>query len=133
MDETRLVLFAHGSTDPSWLLTFKDLYWDVSLDLGPDRVRLAFMEFADPTLAATAADAARDGVTRLQVLPLFLSSGGHVSRDIPGLVEAVRREYPEVGIEILPPVGEHPRFGLLVRDIAQSTVALTRGEKRPCR
>lgn len=122
MEESRLILFAHGSSDPEWLAPFQDLFWDLSIDLGPDRVRLAFMESADPTLAATVADAVRDGIGNIRILPLFLSAGGHVSRDIPVMVDAVRERFPGIEIEILPPVGTHPSFGRMVRDIARSAV-----------
>ena len=56
-------------------------------------------------------------------LPLFLSAGGHVSRDIPRLANAARREHPGLDIELLPPVGEYPRFRSMVRDIARSAIA----------
>ena len=114
----RLILFAHGSRDPRWRATFEKLTADLSSDLGPGSVRLAYMEFAAPTLLDVVEEAARDGVARLRLLPLFLSAGGHVLNDIPPQVEAARSRHPEIEITVLPPIGENPRFAALLREIA---------------
>ena len=79
---------------------------------------LLTMEFADPSLADIAQEALRDGIVELRVLPLFLSAGGHVAEDIPRQVAAVRSSLPEIKIELLQPVGEHPRVKELLREIA---------------
>jgi len=118
-DTIRLILFAHGSRDPRWRAPFERLAAELSGELGPERVRLAYMEFVGPTLADVAAEAARDGLTRLRLLPLFLSAGAHVARDIPDQVTAARRAHPELRIEVMEPIGEHPRFAALVREVAR--------------
>jgi sirohydrochlorin cobaltochelatase len=122
-DRTRLVLFAHGSRDPRWRAPFERLVGDLGAELGPDRFRLAYMEFVGPTLAEVAAEAAEDGTTRLRLLPLFLSAGAHVAQDIPDQVAAARRAHPFLHIEVLAPIGEHPRFIALVRDVARDAAA----------
>ena len=118
-DTLRLVLFAHGSRDPRWRAPFERLAAELAAELGLERVRLAYMEFVGPTLAEVAAEAARDGVARLRLLPLFLSAGAHVAQDIPEQVEAARRAHPGLRIEVMGPIGEHPGFVALVRDVAR--------------
>jgi sirohydrochlorin cobaltochelatase len=122
MSKSRLILFAHGSRDPVWMETFEKLALELAMDIGVESVALAYMEFTLPTLADAVRDAAEDGVRRVKILPLFLSAGGHVSRDIPRLANAARREHPDLEIELLPPVGEYPRFRAMVRDIARSAI-----------
>lgn len=47
---TRVVLFTHGSRDPNWCATFERLREEVAERIDVDRVELAYMEFAAPTL-----------------------------------------------------------------------------------
>lgn len=116
---TRLILLAHGSRDPRWRAPFERLEADLAAAIGVARVRLAYMEFAAPTLLDRAAEAERDGVTELRVLPLFLSAGAHVAHDIPAQVAEARGHHPGLRIEVLQPIGEHPRFASLLREIAR--------------
>jgi len=118
LPDSRLVIFAHGSADSRWRLPFEELTASLSERHGADKVRLAYMEFAHPSLADIAWEATRDGKFHLRVLPLFLSAGGHVAEDIPRQVAAVRMSFPQVKIELLQPIGEHPRVKELFREIA---------------
>lgn len=111
---TRLVLFAHGSRDPAWCRTVEDHLARCRDVHGDDRVRLAYMQFVSPAFEDVVAEAVRDGVERLEILPLFLSSGGHVDTDVPEIVGAASRRWPGIRIEIHEPVGEDPRFAELV-------------------
>jgi len=122
MPSERLVLFAHGSADPVWQETFHKLVGVLRRDLGEGSVALAFMERADPTLLEAVGEAAAEGVSRILVLPMFFSAGGHVSRDIPRYVDDARSRFPEAEIELLSPVGEHPAFGDLVARIARTAL-----------
>lgn len=122
-DDFRLILFVHGSRDPRWRRPFEELTARLQEDLGADRVRLAYMEFASPTLLDAARDAVDDGVSRLRLIPLFLAGGAHVDRDIPEQVQAVRARFPGMTVEVLPPVGEDPRFVALLRIIALESAA----------
>jgi sirohydrochlorin cobaltochelatase len=123
MNATRLMLFAHGSRDPLWLDTFRKLARELSAELGEDRVALAFMEFAKPTLFAALAEAHLDGARSIKLLPLFLSAGGHVSRDIPRLVHGARLRFPDMEIDLLSPIGEHPSFSALVGWVARTALS----------
>jgi sirohydrochlorin cobaltochelatase len=122
MNGDRLILFAHGSRDPVWLETFRKLARNLSAELGYDRIALAFMEFAEPTLYEAWAEALDDGAIRVKILPLFLSAGGHVSKDIPRLVDSAKVRLPDLDIELLPPIGEYRSFGSLVSWIARSAL-----------
>jgi sirohydrochlorin ferrochelatase len=74
------------------------------------------MAFVSPTMLEAAADAVRDGIEVFRVLPLFLSAGAHVAQDIPAQTAEVRSRYPKLIVEVLPPIGEDPRFAALLRD-----------------
>jgi sirohydrochlorin cobaltochelatase len=115
---TRLILFAHGSADPQWRAPFESLLDELARTRGESMVRLAYLEFAPPTLSDVAAEARRDGVGRLRILPLFMAGGAHLRRDLPDQVDRIRERYPELVVELLPPVGDDPRLRAMIRDIA---------------
>ena len=115
---TRLVLFAHGSADRRWRVPFEELTANLAEHLGADKVRLAYMEFAHPSLVDIAQEAAHDSVCLLRILPLFLAAGGHMAEDIPLQITAVQMTVPHVKIELLPPIGVHPRVKELFQEIA---------------
>lgn len=112
MKKERLVLYAHGSTDPRWRAPFERL----AASFG-DRARLAYLESCPPTLDDVADAAAAEGIGRLVVLPLFLAAGVQVRRDLEGRAAGIRARHPELEVELLPPVGEHPRLAQALREI----------------
>ncbi len=118
MTAVRLVLFAHGSPDPRWRAPFERLASEISADVGEERVGLAWMESARPTLEEAGDEAAASGIDLLRILPLFMASGIHVHRDIEARAETVRASHPGLAVEILPPVGEDPRLVAALREIA---------------
>ena len=118
MQDSRLVIFAHGSRDIRWRLPFEELTASLTELHGADRMRLAYMEFVRPSLADVVREAARDGKLHLRVLPFFLAAGAHVAEDIPRQIADAQRSFPQVKIELLQPIGEHPRVKELFREIA---------------
>jgi sirohydrochlorin cobaltochelatase len=121
-EKTRVILIAHGSRDPNWRRPFERLVEELTTDLGADAVTLCWMEFAQPDLQAAVADSLRRGFRRLTVLPMFLAGGAHLATDIPQQVDAARQASGGVEIEVLPPIGEHPRFTALLRELTRDAV-----------
>ncbi len=122
MNKSRLILFAHGSRDPRWRKPFEKLSSTVAAELGRECVRLAYLEMFRPTLLDIAAEAARDGFLHLRVLPLFLSAGAHVAEDLPTQVAEAQTMYPQLHIEVVPPVGEHPSVVSAIEAIAREAL-----------
>ncbi len=122
-----LILIAHGSRDPRWRESVEKLAESLQADLGPDEVRLAYMQFASPTLIDVASEAVRAGATKLRVLPLFLTGDGHLVRDIrplvDQLVDQLRKTHQSVEVTLLPPVGRHPLFEELLCKIAREEMS----------
>jgi sirohydrochlorin cobaltochelatase len=112
-----LILIAHGSREPRWLASVEELIATLQAAHGPDRVRLAYMQCASPTLAEAVSDTVNSGQTKIRVLPLFLTLGGHVARDIENQVNEIRQARPEVEVQLLAPVGKHPLFMELLDEI----------------
>jgi sirohydrochlorin cobaltochelatase len=118
-DKKRLVLIVHGSKDPSWMVTLKKMEGMLKKDLGENNVRLACIQFVSPTIEETVEEAVRDGMLNLSFFPLFMSAGGHVERDIPLKLQSLKQRWPELNIELLPHIGEHPKFIEVIREIVK--------------
>ena len=113
-----LILIAHGSHDPNWREPVERLVESLQADIGHGKISLAYMECTPPTLLEAAAEAVESGADKIRVLPLFLTSQGHVERNIRPLVDQVRSVYPSVDVQLMPPLGQHPTFSELLRKIA---------------
>jgi sirohydrochlorin cobaltochelatase len=101
-----LILFAHGARDPRWAAPFEAVAARVRAARPGAAVRLAYLEFMAPTLTEAGAELAAAGCRSVQVLPLFLGAGGHVRRDLPLLVDAMRAAHPAVSFTLHGAVGE---------------------------
>jgi sirohydrochlorin cobaltochelatase len=102
-----IVLFAHGARDPRWAEPFEAVAARVRAAVPGGRVALAFLELMTPTLAEVVARLAAEGATAVDIVPLFLGSGGHVRADLPALVAALRLAHPELALRLYPAIGEH--------------------------
>jgi sirohydrochlorin cobaltochelatase len=101
-----LLLLAHGARDPRWAAPFEDLAQRLR-SLAPDaQVRLSYLDFIAPDLSSAGAELARAGNERIDVMPLFLGSGGHVRNDVPRLLDALRQEHPQVQWHLHSAIGE---------------------------
>ncbi|GAX49999.1 sirohydrochlorin chelatase [Streptomyces olivochromogenes] len=103
-----LVLVAHGSRDPRALSTVRTLIERVR-ELRPHlSVHLGHIELNEPlladTLASLAAEDGAGGADGAVLVPLLLSRGYHVKRDIPAAAAAV----PGLRARIAAPLGPHP-------------------------
>ena len=106
--KTGLILFAHGSRDPRWAEPFESVRSALAEREPGLPVRLAYLEFMTPGLDEAADALVADGCTRIDVLPLFLGTGGHLRRDLPPMVQAVSQRHPSVQARLHPAAGEAP-------------------------
>ena len=67
---------------------------------------MAFLELMTPRLPELAAELITAGIDDVTVVPVFLGQGGHVMRDLPVIVDELKRSYPGVSFKIAGAVGE---------------------------
>jgi sirohydrochlorin cobaltochelatase len=101
-----LILFAHGARDPRWALPFEAVAAQVRAARPGVQVQLAFLEFMAPTLPEAGQALALAGCTQVQVLPMFLGTGGHVRKDLPLLMDTLRAAHPATSFTLHPAIGE---------------------------
>ena len=106
MNDSAIVLFAHGSREPGWARPFESLRDRVASELGRQAVELAYLEHTPPTLQQAIDNLYARGVRRIAVVPLFLAAGGHLKRDLPRMLEDIIRRHPGLVAQATPPLGE---------------------------
>ena len=102
-----LVLFAHGARDPRWAEPFEAVAERVRAAAPDLPVVLAYLELMAPTLDEAVDGAVDGGATTVDIVPLFLGTGGHLRHDLPPLVDALRSVHPDVTIRLHAAIGEH--------------------------
>ena len=99
-----LIFLAHGSPRPDWRGPLDTLVSCLGVPEGGGGI--AFMEHCQPSLDDVTEALVKTGKERILVFPLFLSSRGHVSREVAEQVEEARSKYPKVSFEVMPALGE---------------------------
>ena len=114
------LIVAHGSRNPESNRHFAELAARVGRDLGETLLGHAFLEFAEPGIAAGLDSLRAQGARQISLLPYFLSPGNHVTRDIPEIVAAYTADHPEVRLCIEPLFGSHtPAIAALLRTLLE--------------
>jgi sirohydrochlorin cobaltochelatase len=114
-----LVAIAHGSRSADWRNSLERQFELLQDRVDSNKLQLAYMDYAPPSLMDVVEAAVQHGTTRIRVFPLFLTIEGHVTKDIVPLIEEVRNTFPSVEIEMLPPLGQQPMFREMLRRLAK--------------
>lgn len=103
----QLLLVAHGSRRATANDEIQLLAQQVATKLPAPfvDVKVAFLEFASPTIDAMLDQCFQGGADRIVVLPYFLSSGNHVVVDVPQAINNTREKWPDKCITLLPHIG----------------------------
>ncbi len=124
---TGFIVFGHGSRVESANQAVRDVA-DRLATSGEHVVQAAFLELGEPDLAGAAALLLSRGVTRIVVIPYFLTLGTHLQRDLPRLVEQAAGQLGNVEIEVTSPLDGHP--ALLEALLDRASQALAHGKDR---
>ncbi len=117
-----LILFAHGARDRRWAEPFEAIAARVRQAAPDRRVELAFLEMMRPDLAEATRRVAAAGATRIDIVPLFLGTGGHLRKDLPPLVESLCAMHPALDIHLHEAIGEN---AAVIEAIAAAALATT--------
>jgi len=104
---TAYVVFAHGSSIESANDAVRAVAAEMARKGGLEIVAAAFLESGQPDLQA-ALESLADRVSRVVVVPYFLTLGLHLQRDLPRLIEKIKSAHPGLTIEVTPPLDQHP-------------------------
>lgn len=115
-NSTAVLLIAHGSRRSeanddllrlAEILRAKQVY---------SLVETAYLELAEPGIAAAAEKCIAEGAGRVKMLPYFLSAGAHVTEDLERHRRELAGRFPRVMFELCPPLGLHSLMVDIVMD-----------------
>ena len=118
---TALILFAHGARDPEWARPMQRVREAILAAQPAVRVELAFLEFMSPGLGESVDALAAEAYERVIILPMFIAQGGHLKRELPEMVAALRQKYSSLELVLMGAVGEQEP---VVQAMASAALAL---------
>ena len=118
---TGFIVFAHGSRVEAANQAVRDIAARMAAS-GEHIVEAAFLELGEPDLAGAAERLAARGVSRIVVIPYFLTLGTHLQRDLPRLVARAGATLRNVQIEATAPLDGHPALLDALLDRAQEAL-----------
>lgn len=101
-----IVLFGHGSRNPDWMKPFHAIRETIRVHSPNTPVVLGFLEAMRPTLDEAIDSLVEGGATEIDIVPIFLSTGDHVAKDLPQLAANAMDRHPGIAIAVAAPAGE---------------------------
>ncbi|MFA7270491.1 MAG: CbiX/SirB N-terminal domain-containing protein [Sterolibacterium sp.] len=103
-----ILLLGHGARNPDWAATFHRTR-DAILQRQPDiPVAMGFLELMSPSLEESIDALVAQGVRHIVIVPIFMSAGRHIKKDLPLLAAAAMNRHAGLSIALAEPVGEAP-------------------------
>jgi len=133
MSQSGLILFAHGARDPRWAEPFEAIAQRMRQQRPALALRLAYLEFMAPDLPGAAAQLCDAGCSSIEILPLFLGTGGHLRKDLPPMVQRLQQQYPSVRWTLHAAIGEQAAVMQAIADIALALLPPQAADEGPAR
>jgi precorrin-8X/cobalt-precorrin-8 methylmutase len=89
-----------------------------------DCVKVAYLQFAKPDIREALDACVQDGAKKVIIHPYFLSSGMHVTSDIPELIHEAQGRFPDVEFIYTEPLGIHNKMAEVVLERIRSASGL---------
>jgi sirohydrochlorin ferrochelatase len=116
-----LVIFAHGSSVASANAAVEAIA-EATAKAGGFVVRVGFLEPVHPSLDEAVDTLVASGVSRVLVVPYFLTLGLHLQRDLPVIVDRIKSRHPAVEIRVTPPLDGHAALTQILLDRASEAL-----------
>lgn len=95
---------------------------------GGNCVKVAYLQFAKPEIADAIKECVESGAKKIIIHPFFLTSGMHVTKDIPEIIGEAEALYPDREFIYTEPLGIHEKLLDVVMERINSADALKPGE-----
>src|SRR5271156_4513523 len=100
MPATGYIVFAHGSSVESANDAVRMVAAEMARRGGYGAVEAAFLGGGEPDLSGAVETLMGGGVSRVVVIPYFLTLGLHLQRDLPMLIGELRARHPGMEIDV---------------------------------
>ncbi|MBI5676313.1 MAG: CbiX/SirB N-terminal domain-containing protein [Nitrospirae bacterium] len=118
MSETELIIIAaHGSPlkeSGGIAGVASTLHAMIHPKCNKDCVRVGYLQFGKPSIEDAIRKAIKDGAAKIIIHPYFLSSGIHVTKSIPAIINEAKASYPDVKFIYTEPLGSDDALAEIV-------------------
>src|SRR4051794_11848162 len=119
---TGLAIFAHGSVVESANEAVRVFTGELARRGGFTLIEACFLELGQPDLPEAVRRLVERGATRIIVIPYFLTTGTHLTRDLPSIVRRLADIYKDVQFDVTGPMDGHPALVDVLLDRARGVM-----------
>lgn len=120
MEKESIVLLGHGSRRSEANNILKSIAKIIKPKFLRINIEYAFLELAEPNVRNVIDKLVADHYDSIYVVPYFLYSGNHVSRDIPEIIDEYKVKYPNIKLKLGDYLGIDERLAELVMERIES-------------
>ena len=123
-----VIIVGHGSSEEGADNTAEVaglLHAMLHKDCDKDCIRVAYLQFMEPDLKTVIGEAASGGAGKIIVHPFLLSSGYHVTKNIPETINRARQEFPDIEFVYTKPLGRHEKLAEIILERVKAETDLT--------
>jgi sirohydrochlorin ferrochelatase len=121
--KSAVIILGHGSRSEGADKSIQRIAAEVKKRGGYEIVEQAFLQHTPPTLMETIEACARQDAGRIVIVPFFMQSGAHVTKDVPALIEQARKKHPGIEILLTDFVGSHPLMAEIMMDLVGRSIS----------
>ena len=115
--KSAVIILGHGSRSAGADRSIQRIVAEVKKRGEYEIVEQAFLQHTPPALMETIEACAHRNAGRIVIVPFFMQSGAHVTKDVPAIIEQARKNHPGVEILMTDFVGSHPLMAGIVLDL----------------
>ncbi len=127
--KTAVIILGHGSKNRGADETVRRIAAEVKKLGGYEIVEYAFLQYVRPTPHDALENCALQKAERIVIVPFFMQSGAHVTKNIPELVGKARKRHPGVDIVVTDYAGAHPLMAKIVKDLVKEAKLATEAQR----
>lgn len=122
-NEIGIIILSHGSKLKKANVSLRVTVEAIKKKTGLNTIVPAYLQFYQPNLEKSVKGLITKGAQTVIIIPFFLFSGNHVTRDIPQIIGKERAKYPKVNFIYTRNLGEDTRITDIVSDMVEEVSA----------
>lgn len=117
-----VIILGHGSKVKKANATISKVIKEIRRKGAPKIIEPSYLQMYSPNFHASVKKAINKGCKKIVVVPFFLFTGNHVSRDIPREIEREAKLYQGVEFIYAKNIGDDPRISEIVLDCIKKAI-----------
>ena len=119
--KTAVIILGHGSRSDGNDAAVKRIITAIRESVSSDIIEYAYLQYARPTPEEAVERCVQQGAKKIVIVPFFMQSGVHVTKDIPALLEKAKQKHPTLDVRVTDYVGAHPLMEQIVSDLIRKS------------